>query len=138
MRNATLRSDTIGEYQDDTRTSRGVIMAMMAELGALASGELQAALETALDEKTKDATGKRCAALEKAYHVAMALGSRAGAGQKLASALGILIEKDRQALGIDKGGDDEQSLGEWVATQPDPDEWRKSQPPFVPAKAGNP
>ena len=48
--------------------------------------DLQDALELVLDEKTKDATDKRRAALEKAYHAAMALGSRAGAGQKIAEA----------------------------------------------------
>lgn len=112
--NATLQSGLILSHRKDIQSLRAAVAAMSGELGALASTDLQAALELVLDEKTKGATGKRAAALEKAYHAAMALGSRAGAGQKLASALGILIEKERQAFGIDKGNDGQQSLGEFL------------------------
>lgn len=112
--NATLQSDLILKHRKDIQALRTAVAAMSGELGALASSDLQDALELVLDEKTKDTTDKRRAALEKAYHAAMALGSRAGAGQKLASALGILIEKERQAFGIDKVGDGNQSLGEFL------------------------
>lgn len=112
--NATLQSDLILKHRKDIQELRRAIAAMSGELGALASADLQAALEMVLDEKTKDVTDARRAALERAYHAAMALGSRAGAGQKLASALGILIDKERQAFGIDKGGDGPQSLGEFL------------------------
>lgn len=112
--NADLQSGIILKHRTDIQALRTAIAAMSGELGALASSDLQDALELVLDEKTKDATEKRAAALEKAYHAAMALGSRAGAGQKLASALGILIEKERQAFGIDKGGDARLSLGEYL------------------------
>lgn len=102
--NADLQTGLILSHRKDIQALRKAVAAMSEELGALANADLQAALELVLDEKTKDATDKRRAALEKAYDAAMALGSRAGAGQKLASALGVLIEKERQAFGIDKVG----------------------------------
>lgn len=112
--NAELQTDLILKHRKDIQALRSAVAAMSGELGALASSDLQEALEMVLDEKTKDASEKLRASLEKAYHAAMALGARAGAGQKLAAALGILIEKERQAFGIDKGGDGNQSLGEFL------------------------
>lgn len=112
--NASMQTNVILGHRSDIQALRAAVAAMAGELGALANTDLQDALELVLDEKTKDATEKRAAALEKAYHAAMALGSRAGAGQKLASALGILIDKERQAFGIDKGGEGGLSLGEFL------------------------
>lgn len=112
--NATLQTNIVLKHREDIQALRTAVAAMSGELGALANTDLQNALELVLDEKTKDVGEKRAAALEKAYHAAMALGSRAGAGQKLAAALGVLIEKERQAFGIDKHGDGPQSLGEFL------------------------
>ncbi len=112
--NAELQSGVILKHRKDIQDLRAAVAAMSGELGALANTDLQDALDLVLDEKTKDAGERRRAALEKAYHAAMALGSRAGAGQKLAAALGILIEKERQAFGIDRHGDGQQSLGEFL------------------------
>lgn len=102
--NADLQSSIVLTHRGELGVLKRTIVGLAKELGTLTNSELQDALEVILAEKVKEVDSEtRKTALYKAYSAAMALGSRAGAGQKLATALGTLIEKERQAFGIDKG-----------------------------------
>jgi hypothetical protein len=113
--NATLQSDVIVSHRKDIQALRVTVAALAGELGAVSHTDLQAALEIVLDEKLKATDSEaRKTALLKAYNAAMALGSRAGAGRQLAAALSTLIDKERQAFGIDKESGSQKSIGEWL------------------------
>lgn len=110
--NADLQASVVLSHRGDIRALRRTIVGLAEELGALTNTELQEALHDLLEDDVAETDSEtRKTALRKAYHAAMALGSRAGAGQKLAAALGTLIEKERQAHGIDKGAAGEDLLG---------------------------
>lgn len=113
--NATLQSSIILGHREDIQAMRSTVASMAAELGAASSTDLQEALDLVLEEKVADLSNQQAkTALYKAFGAAMALGSRAGAGRNLVSALATLIDKERQAFGIDKEGGDRKSLGEWL------------------------
>jgi len=115
--NASLQASVIVSHRKDIQALRLTVASLAGELGVLTNGELQAALEIVLDDKLKETDSQpRRTALIKAYDAAMALGSRAGAGRALAAALSTLIDKERQAFGIDREGTDRKSLGEWLDT----------------------
>lgn len=113
--NATLQAGVITSHRQDIQTLRATVAGMAAELGAVAGTELQDALDLVLAEKIADLSNQQAkTALYKAFDAAMALGSRAGAGRNLVTALSTLIDKERQAFGIDKDGGDRKSLGEFL------------------------
>ena len=113
--NANLQTGVIIRQRKDIQGLMETIGALAGELGALTNTELQDALDVIQNEKLEEATTEtRKTALMKAYGAAMALGSRAGAGRQLAAALSTLIDKERQAFGIDKESGDRKSLGEFL------------------------
>lgn len=86
-----------------------------AELGALTNTYLQDALELVRDEKVSDLSNQQAkTALYKAFNAALAIGSRAAAVRSVVSAAAILIDKDRQNLGIDKESGANKSVGEFL------------------------
>lgn len=114
--NAELQSQIILGHRSDIKLLRATVAGMAGELGALANGEIQAALEMVLDERIEEGSQAYKTALSKAFDAALALGGRSAAGKNLVASLGILIDKERLAFGIDRGGEGRQSLGEFLAS----------------------
>ena len=112
--NAELQANVVLSHRQDIKALRQTVLGMAGELGALAHNEIQSALELVLDEKCKDQSQQCITALNKAFDAALALGGRSSAGKNLVASLGILIDKERQAFGIDKDSGDRKSLGEWL------------------------
>ncbi len=118
--NANLQVNVQLGHRSDIAALKKTIVGLSQELGALSDGALQDALHEILEEKVAEVESEtRKTALYKAYGAAMALGGRAGAGQKLATALGTLIDKERQAFGIDKGST-EDKLATFLKSLPPP------------------
>ena len=107
---ATAQADTRLAHRKDIKTLRETIVAMASELNAAGNKELQEALAVVLDDKCEGMSKQREQALRKAFEAVLSLGGRAGAGQRLASALSTLIDKERQALGIDEQATPESAL----------------------------
>ncbi len=112
--NAEMQSGVILGQRKDIRALRVIVSDMASELAAIGSHDLQDALEVVLQDKV-DAIGskKAQAALYKAFDSAIALGGRSSTVRNLVAALSTLVDKERQAFGIDKdsGG---KSLGEFL------------------------
>lgn len=102
--NSNLAAATILSHRSDLAILKKTIVGMAGELGALSNTELQEALELVLDEKIDKASDAYRNAMLKAFAAAMALGGRSSAGKNLVMSLGLLIDKERQAFGIDKVG----------------------------------
>lgn len=112
---ADVQVTALGKHRGYICGSFDTMAKMSAELGALSNSDLQEALELVRDEKMADLSNQQAkTALYKAHASAMAIGSRASAGRSIVSSIAILIDKDRQNLGIDKDGTDRKSLGEWI------------------------
>lgn len=113
-------SDLQASIQLGHRTDIGVlkkaVVEMAAELSALSNKELQDALEMILDEKTDKGSQAYIASLNKAFDAALSLGGRSSTVKNLVGSLGILIDKERQAFGIDKDTGNHQSVGEFLAS----------------------
>lgn len=114
--NAEMQAGIILAHRKDIGALKRTIVGMAGELGSLSNRELQDALELVLDEKTEQASDAYRAALNKAFAAALALGGRSSSGKNLVASLGILIDKERQAYGIDKAGSDSQ-LSSWLKAQ---------------------
>lgn len=113
--NATMQADVILNHRTDIQALRRVIASMSGELGAVINTDLQEALNLVLDEKVSDLRNQQAkTALYKAFNAAMALSSHAGAGRQLAASLSTLIDKERQAFGIDKESGSHKSVGEFL------------------------
>lgn len=113
---SNLQANVLLGHRQDIATLKKTIVAMAEELCTLSHSELQEALEIVLLEKTSGMTEKQQTAMYKAFDSAMGLNGRTTAGKNLVAALGVLIEKERQAFGIDKNTDGPQSIGEFLAT----------------------
>lgn len=105
--NADVQTGILLAHRRDIQALRQTVLGMAGELGALAHSEIQAALEIVLDEKCDGQNQQYKTALTKAFDAALALGGRSAAGKNLVTSLGVLIDKERQAFGIDKSGQDE-------------------------------
>lgn len=116
---SNLQSEILLSHQELSRDGLTVIGGLFKELGAASQGELQAALAVILDEKVDGTTsGPGKTALYKAFDAAMSLGGRSSAARNISGALATLIDKQRQASGIDKEGTDRKSLGEFLESLP--------------------
>lgn len=98
--NAELQANLIRSHRADLQEGRQIVNSLLLELKAVSSAELQKALEVVLAERQAHV---RSDVLQRAFDAALALSGRAGIVHKLASALVILIEKERIAFGIEKG-----------------------------------
>lgn len=105
--NSDMQSNVLLAHRSDIQALRKTVLGMAGELGALANGEIQSALEVVLDERCDGKSQTYQTALNKAFDAALALGGRSAAGKNLVASLGILIEKERQAFGIDKSNHEE-------------------------------
>lgn len=120
--NSSLQANIVIAHREDIHTLRVTIATMAAELGAACNGDLQSALELILEERLDAApNAKTRFIIERAYQAAMSLGSRSTAGKNLVLSLATLIEKERQAIGIDKNDTADRSLGEFLASLPEPE-----------------
>lgn len=113
--NADLQSGLILTHRKDIGVARKVVNDMLAELGLLGDPEVQEGLRLlAVKDAAENGGTLAVKAMLKAVEAAVALPGRAVVVQKLAQALTSLIEKERQAFGIDQRGEGPQSLGEFL------------------------
>lgn len=115
--NASLQATILLAHRRDIVVLRDTVASMAAELGAAGNKDIQEALDLVLKERIEDLSNQQAkTALYKAFDAALALGGRSAAGKNLVASLALLIDKERQAFGIDKDGDGKrQSLGEFLA-----------------------
>jgi len=71
-------------------------------------------LELILADKTDKSSQAYITALNKAFDAALSLGGRSSTVKNLVGSLGILIDKERQAFGIDRDSGHHQSVGEFL------------------------
>lgn len=114
--NADMQTSVLLGIRKDVGALKATVLGLAAELSALSNKELQDALEMILDEKTDKASQAYITALNKAFDAALSLGGRSSAVKNLVGSLGILIDKERQAFGIDKDSGNHQSVGEFLAS----------------------
>jgi len=113
--NADLQSSLILSHRKDVGAAREIVNAMFAELGILGDPKVQEGLRLlAMGEAAKDGGAEAMKSMLKAVDAAVALPGRALVVQKLTASLASLIDKERQAFGIDKAGEGNQSLGEFL------------------------
>lgn len=117
--NAEAQKNMILEHRQDIRACRDLVKRLLMELAAqtmtpeqitlLADAHL--ALKVGADGQRDE---KAVAKLVEAWMKALGLGDRATTVQKLVNSLSVLIDKERQAFGIDKNTDGQQSIGEFL------------------------
>lgn len=113
--NAQAQTDVIVGHRGDIQNLRKTVAAMTAELEASCNTHLMDALEEILEEKAKNSTAAQAAAIYKAYEAAMSLGGRSASAKNLVNCLATLIDKERQAFGIDKASSTgKQSLADFL------------------------
>jgi hypothetical protein len=117
---ANLQTNRILAHRSAATTGLEVVAAMFKELGALSHGELQEALDAIKLERQSGLSERARATLVKAFDSALALGGRSTAARNLAGSLATLIEKERQAFGIDNSKPEGETLQEFLATLPEP------------------
>jgi hypothetical protein len=101
--NADLQSDLILTHRKDIGVARKVVNDMLAELGILGDPSVQEGLRLlAMKDASENGGAAAMKAMLKAVEAAVALPGRAVVVQKLTVSLTALIEKERQAFGIDK------------------------------------
>lgn len=115
--NAGVQADIILSHRKDIEVLRTTVRGMAAELGAVGNQELQDALELVLAKRTEGASKAYETALNKAFDAALALGGRSTAARNLAGSLATLIDKERQAVGIDRDNRGQKSYPEWLEEQ---------------------
>ena len=113
---ANLQANLLIGHREEIGVLKQTIVSMAQELGTLSYTELQDALELVLREKTEGLPARSIDAMYKAFESAMALGGRTSAGKNLVVSLASLIDKERQAYGIDKNVEGPQSIGEFLSS----------------------
>ena len=114
---AELQAGVITSHRKDIAQLRRTILSMSGELEAMGAEEIQEALKIVLDERCdgQSATYKR--ALNKALDAAMELGNRSQIGRQLVMSLSALIDKEREAYGLDRNAETgKESLAEFLKT----------------------
>lgn len=116
---AEAQKNVILEHRQDLRASRDLVKRLLMELAAQTmTPEMIALLADAHLALKADADGKcdekAVAKLVEAWMKALGLSDRAATVQKLVNSLSVLIERERQAFGIDKNTDSHQSVGEFL------------------------
>ncbi len=113
--NADLQSGVILSHRDDVGAARQIVNAMFAELGLLGDPDVQEGLRLlATTQAMEGSSAEAMKSMLKALDAAVALPGRAVVVQKLTASLASLIDKERQAFGIDKAGEGRLSLGEYL------------------------
>lgn len=112
--NAQAQTNIILAHRQDLQAIKATVIVLAGEVTAVSNRDLQEALELVLDEKTDKASQAYKTALTKAFNAALALGGRTKSARDLVASLATLIDKERQAFGIDKDFGDRKSLGEFL------------------------
>lgn len=113
--NAAIQADIILDHRSDIRSLRATVGNMGMELSSVSNSDLQDALDLVLAEKVTDLSNAQAkAALYKAHDAALRLNGRSNTVKNLVQSLAVLIDKERQAFGIDKYDSSKKSLGEWL------------------------
>ena len=99
--NANLQASVLLSQRGDLTGSRKLVAQLFAELKAVSTGEVQAALEMLYDEAFDAASDAGKKALARAWAAAMELPGRAATVQKLTASLVSLIDAERTAFNID-------------------------------------
>jgi hypothetical protein len=118
--NAEVQKNIILEHRQDLRDTRELVKRLLSELGASCMTVEQIHLladahVTLMAGPDGERDPKAVAKLTEAWIKSMGLSDRATSVQKLVNALCGLIERERQAFGIDKNTDGQQSIGEFLA-----------------------
>ena len=112
--NAEMQTSVILGIRKDVGLLKKTVLGLASELSALSNQELQDALELILVDKTDKSSQAYITALNKAFDAALSLGGRSSTVKNLVGSLGILIDKERQAFGIDRDSGHHQSVGEFL------------------------
>ena len=112
--NAEMQTSVILGIRKDVGLLKKTVLGLASELSALSNQELQDALELILADKTDKSSQAYITALNKAFDAALSLGGRSSTVKNLVGSLGILIDKERQAFGIDRDSGHHQSVGEFL------------------------
>ena len=106
--NAQMQADLIISHRRDISSLRGTVARMVDELGDMGESRFRDFIN-----KLEDATGdERIKALTGALNSALALPGRSTIARNLVTCLSTLIDKEREAFGINHDGDRPKSLGE--------------------------
>lgn len=117
--NAEVQKNIILEHRDDLKASRELVKRLLSELAAQTMTPEQitiladAHLALKADENGNVDERARAKLIE-AWMKSLGLSDRATTVQKLVNSLSVLVDKERQAFGIDKDSGDRKSLGEWL------------------------
>jgi hypothetical protein len=112
--NAEMQTSVILGIRKDVGLLKKTVLGLASELSALSNQELQDALELILVDKTDKSSQAYITGLNKAFDAALSLGGRSSTVKNLVGSLGILIDKERQAFGIDRDSGHHQSVGEFL------------------------
>jgi hypothetical protein len=113
--NAIQGAEIVMKHRKELDKIKKTIVALTQELNTLSNKELRDALELLKEGKVKKGVVYE-STLNKAFEAAMALPGRSATARQLTVAIGSLIDKEREAFGIDMKNQNQKSLPEWLET----------------------
>jgi hypothetical protein len=108
--NAQMQADIILSHRRDINSLRLTVAEMATDLGDLGDRRIKLFVDSIRAGSLK--AGDEVKVLAGALEAAIALPQRSSIAVKLVTALSTLVDKERQAFGIDKGETSARSLGE--------------------------
>jgi hypothetical protein len=113
--NAAAGAEIVMKHRRELDKIKKTIVSLTQELNTLSNKELRDALEMLKESRVKKGEVYN-SVLNKAFDAAMNLPGRSATARQLTVAIGSLIDKEREAFGIDMVNQNKKSLPEWLET----------------------